>query len=245
MALQTTTNINVDFYDKKYILINAKQNDKESRFLSVTCYDHGKLFTLSSAYHSAYIRYKKADEYSVFNSCTINKGKVIVELTEQMLAASGICYADLIIVEGGNAIVDVDTGVITGIEGSSILSTMTFCIDVAETAVDNSDIESNYDFDGLNEALDEMKANYQQVILTAKSWAKGGTGIRENEDIDNARYYYDAAKDIVAGKSVIGVKGNNEAEYRKGNVNITAYNVGAIPTTDIATTNEVKEYLGI
>ena len=39
MSLQVTTNINVDFYDKKYILINAKQLDKNSRFLSVTCYN--------------------------------------------------------------------------------------------------------------------------------------------------------------------------------------------------------------
>lgn len=246
MALQTTTNINVDFYDKKYILINAKQNDKNSRFLSVTCYNHGEPFALSST-HSAYIRYKKADEYSVLDSCTIDKGKVIVELTEQMLAASGMCYADLIIVEGGSATVNADTGVITGINGSSILSTMTFCIDVSETAVDNSDIESNYDFDGLNETLDEMKANYQNVVKTARSWAVGGTGIRDGEDEHNAKYYAELAlKNAYGGDSIVtGIKCTNDISYRNGQVTISAYNVGAIPTTDIATTNEVKEYLGI
>ena len=247
MALKTTTNINVDFYDKKYILINAKQNDKNSRFLSITCYDHGELFTLSAANHSAYIRYKKANEYSVLNSCTIDKGKVIVELTEQMLAASGMCYADLIIVEGGNAIVDANTGVITSIEGSSILSTMTFCIDVAETAVDNFDIESNYDFDGLNEALDEMKADYQDVVKTARSWAEGGTGTRDGEDERNAKYYAELAlKNAYGGDSIVtGIKCTNDINYRNGQVTISAYNVGAIPTTDIATVSEVTDYLGI
>lgn len=246
MALQTTTNINVDFYDKKYILINAKQNDKNSRFLSVTCYNHGELFTLSAT-HSAYIRYKKADEHSVFNVCEINKGKVIIELTEQMLAVCGICYADLIIVEGGSAIVDANTGVITGIEGSSILSTMTFCIDVSETTVDNAQIESNYECNVLNETLDKYEAEYQNIVKTAKSWAEGGTGIRDGEDERNAKYYAELALKNAYGESsiVTGIKCTNDSAYRNGQVTISAYNVGAIPTADIATTNEVKEYLGI
>lgn len=246
MSLQSITNLNVDFYDKKYILINAKQLDKNSRFILVTCYNHGELFQLSAA-HSAYIRYKKADGYSVFNECQINKGKILVELTEQMLAVDGICCVDLVVLEGGNAIVDNDTGVITGIEGSSILSTMPFRIDVSETAVDNSEIESNYDFDGLNQALDEMKANYQNVVKTAKSWAVGGTGVRDGEDEHNAKYYAELAlKNAYGGDSIVtGIKCTNDSAYRNGQVTISAYNVGAIPTTDIATVSEVTDYLGI
>ena len=245
--LPTTTNINVDIYDKKHILINAKQFDKKSRFLSVTCYDHGKLFSVSSAHHSAYIRYKKADGYSVFNVCEIDKGEVIVELTEQMLAASGICYADLVILEGGNAIVDVNTGEITGVDGSSILSTMTFCIDVSETAVENSEIESNYECNILNETLDRYEANYQNVVKTAKSWAEGGTGIREGEDEHNAKYYAELAlKNAYGGDSIVtGIKCANDTDYRNGQVEINAYNVGAVPTTDIASVGEVTNYLGI
>ena len=245
--LKTTIDINVDFYDKKYILINAKQLDKNSRFLSVTCYNHGNLFTLSSASHSAYIRYKKADEHSVFNVCKIDKGKVIVELTEQMLAVDGMCYADLVIVEGGNAIVDANTGVITSIKGSSILSTMTFCIDVTETAVDNSDIESNYECNILNETLDRYEADYQNVVKTARSWAEGGTGIRDGEDEKNAKYYAELAlKNAYGGDSIVtGIKCTNDSAYRNGQVTISAYNVGAVPTTDIATVSEVADYLGI
>mgnify|MGYP003294533531 CR=1 FL=1 len=122
MALRTTTDINVDFYDKKYILINAKQNDKKSRFLLITCYDHGEIYHINSVEYSAYIRYKKSDEYGVFNFCEINnKGKILVELTEQMLSTSGICYADLVIINKGSAVVDENTGEIAMIDNSGIL----------------------------------------------------------------------------------------------------------------------------
>ena len=246
MALQSIMNIDVDFYDKKYILINAKQLDKNSRFISVTCHNRGEPFTISAAY-SAYIRYKKADEHSVFNVCNIDKGKIIIELTEQMLAADGVCCADLIIVDGGNAIVDANTGDITGVNGSSILSTMTFYIDVSETAVANSEIESKYEFNVLNETLDRYEANYQNVVKTAKSWAEGGTGTRENEDTTNAKYYAELAlKNAYGGDSIVtGIKCANDMNYRNGQVTINAYNVGAIPTADIATVSEVKNYLGI
>lgn len=195
MALQAVTNINIDFYDKKYILINAKQLDKKTRFLSVTCYNHGELYPINSGEHSAYIRYKKSDEHGVFNLCDINaKGKILVELTEQMLSATGICYADLVIVNKGSAKVNEDTGEIVAINNSGILSTMTFCIDVSETAVENSEIESSYEYDGLNEALEKAEAEYSQVVRMAKSYAHGGTGERTNEDTDNAKYYYEQAK---------------------------------------------------
>ena len=191
--LQTTTNINVDFYDKKHILINAKQLDRDSRFLSVTCYNHGKPYSLNSGEHAAYVRYRKADNYGVFNNCDINnKGNIIVKLTEQMLAADGICYADLVIVNKGEAEVNPNTGEINElIANASVLSTMTFCIDVSEVPVANSDIESTHEFILLNENLEKYWADFEDVMKTSKSWAVGGTGIkgRDNEDTDNSKYY--------------------------------------------------------
>lgn len=194
MALQITTNINVDFYDKKYILINAKQYDKSSRFISVSCYNNGKIYPINAGEHSAYIRYKKADNNSVFNFCEIDrKGKILVELTEQMLAVDGICYADLVIVNKGSANVDETTGEIVAINDASILSTMPLHIDITGTAVENSDIESSYEFNGLNVALEKAEAEYTEVILTSKSYAVGNTGIRDDENTDNAKYYYEQA----------------------------------------------------
>lgn len=195
MALQAIANINVDFYDKKYISINAKQLDRKTRFLSITCYSHGELCPLNSGEHSAYIRYKKPDGYSVFNFCDINpKGKILVELTEQMLAIAGICYTDLVVVNKGSAVVDENTGEIVAINNSGILSTMPFYVDVYETAFENSVVESSYEYDGLNEALEKAEAEYSQVIRMAKSYAVGETGERINEDTDNSKYYYEQSK---------------------------------------------------
>ena len=190
MALQTITDLSVDFYDKRYIVINAKQLDKNSRYLSITCLNRGEVFHINSGEHSAYVRYRKSDDYAVFNSCDINqKGKVIVELTEQMLASDGLCVVDLMIVNKGGAKVDANTGEIIAIDNASILSSMVFHIDVNETAVEHADIESSYEYDGLNVALEKAEAEYTEVMKTSKSWAVGGTGIRSGEDTDNSMYY--------------------------------------------------------
>lgn len=197
MAIQSIINMNVDFYDKEYILINAKQYDDKSRWISVTCYNQGELLGLNSNEHTAYVRYKKADGYGVLNTCRIDsKGRILVELTEQMLAAVGVCYVDLIIVNKGKAIINIDTGEIITVDSSPIISTMAFCINVYESAVDNSLIESSYEFNVLNEKLQKIDADYTEVIQLAKSYAVGdANNIRENENYDNSKYWSEQAHD--------------------------------------------------
>ncbi len=219
MALQSITNINVDFYDKKYILINAKQLDKNSRFLSVTCYNHGELYPINAGEHSAYIRYKKPDNNSVFNFCDIDrKGKILVELTEQMLVSDGICSADLVIVNKGNANVDVETGEIVAINNASILSTMPLHIDAIGSAVANTDIESSYEFDGLNTALEKVEAEYTEVILTSKSWAVGDTNIRNGENTDNAKYYAKQASNSASAANTSALSAANSEALAEGHM---------------------------
>jgi len=79
-------NIDIDLYNKKYIAITAKQYDINSRYLLFTCYNQGNVFFLNSG-NCAFIRYRKPDDLGVFNQCTITPdGKILVELTEQMLS---------------------------------------------------------------------------------------------------------------------------------------------------------------
>lgn len=213
MALQITTNINVDFYDKKYMLINAKQYDDASRWIAITCYNQGSIFNLSANKHSAYVKYRKADGYGVLNSCKINnKGEVLVELTEQMLAADGICYVDLVVINKGSAMVNIDTGEITAIDDTPILSTMAFCVNVYETTIDNSEIESSYEYDALNDLLQRAEAEYTEVIRLTKSYAVGDAGeIRDRENFDNAKYYYEQSL-INANNSSISEANTKESE---------------------------------
>lgn len=245
MALESIVNIDVDFYDKKYILINAKRLDRSSRFFSITCYNQGNVVSIDG--YTAYIRYKKADGYAVFNFCKIDKNKIVVELTEQMLASDGICVADLVIVENGQAEVDVNTGEIININNTSILSTMPIYIDVIDVAANNSNIESTYEVNMLNETLQKYEADYQDVVKTAKSWAVGGTGSRNDEDTNNAKYYAELAlENAFGGDSIVAkIKGSNESNFRSGEVIISAENVGAVSTENIANVNEVKGFLGI
>lgn len=201
MSLQTNMNISVDFHDNKYIMVNAKQLDSGSRLIAVTCYNQGNIMNLTANKHTAYVRCRKADGYRVFNNCRINyKGEVLVELTEQMLAADGICYVDLVIVEKGKAIVNIDTGEIVTIDESPILSTMAFCVNVYEAAVENKIIESSYEYDGLNDLLQRADANYSEVAQLARSYAMGDANdIREDEDFDNSKYYSSLSKSYAVG----------------------------------------------
>ena len=195
MALEVVKNIDVDFYNKEYILINAKQYDTNSRVISITCYNQGELMRLGESNHSAYVKYRKADGTGVFNSCRINsRGQVLVELTEQMLAVNGVCRVDLVIVNKGDALVSVETGDVIAIDDSSILSTMEFYVNVCESAVGNPEFESMYECDALNDLLQRAEADYSEVVTMAKSYAVGGTGIRGGENTDNAKYYYQQSR---------------------------------------------------
>ena len=157
MSLEIIKEISVDFYYSKYIQINAKQDDKSSRFILVTCYNQGTFFPIDNTYNYAFIRYRKPDALNVFNSCNITEdGKILIELTEQMLAFDSKCYADLVIVHNEPIPVDsieVNNGELITNENTSILSSMLFCINVIETVLDSSEIESCDEYNALNDLL--------------------------------------------------------------------------------------------
>jgi hypothetical protein len=190
MALEVIKNIDIDFYDKKYVLINAKQLDNKSRHLLVNCYNQGTIIPINEGEHAAYIRYEKSDDYSVFNECKIKGvGKVLVEFTEQMLASDGICYADLLIVNKDDAEINSETCEIVIKNDACVLSSMTFCIDVSEIPVANSEIESSYEYNAFNQSLADYWKRFEDVMKTSKSWAIGEGGVRDDESTDNSKYW--------------------------------------------------------
>lgn len=242
MALEIIKNIDVDFYNKEYILVNAKQYDTNSRVISITCYNQGELMRLSDSQHSAYVRYRKADGHPVLNSCRINsRSQVLVELTEQMLAANGICYVDLIIVNKGDALVNTNTGEILAIDDSSILSTMAFYVNAYEVAVANSEYESSYEFDGLNDLLQRAEADYREVMLTSKSWAVGKTGIRDGENTDNSKYYSEQSSSSASASNASALNAaNSEKNAEEYMSNALEYMNTAKSHMDEAQTSETN-----
>lgn len=174
MSLNIVREINVDFHDSKYIQVNAKQYDLASRFILVSCYNQGEFFPIHAFNHSAFVKYKKSDGNDVFNTCQINyEGKVLIELTEQMLAAIGTCYAELMILN--NNPVETETRPVVNNTGDlvintdNILSTMNFCINVIANTVDHEDIESTSEYNALNELLVKATEDYKYIVSAAKA----------------------------------------------------------------------------
>lgn len=178
MKKEIVTNIDIDFYDTRYLTINAKQYDKQSRFILFSCHDNGKSVLFDSSKNYAYVRYRKPDYLGVFNECTITKeGNILVELTEQMLAVPGNCYADVFIIENpkieieeGEIIEDLDK--ILAARKGSIVSTMNFCVNVISTALQNSEIESSYEFGALNDLIDKVTKDYTFIVEQCKTHAE-------------------------------------------------------------------------
>ena len=93
----------------------------------------------------------------------------------------------------------------------------------------------------------EVKAGHLYNIsdnFTTNESFKRGAGI-EYAAGTNVYMTSDGALDCLASTTVNGVKGEKETEYRRGNVNITVENIGAVSSDDVATVDEVKELLGI
>lgn len=188
MGINTIKEISLDLYNRKIVTVEAKQYDKFSRYVLVTCLDQGSVFRLDNTCVFAFVRYRKADELSVFNQCIItDSGKILVELTEQMLAVPGNCIADLLIVGNELESFEIEPPIIATdgtIETSnSILSTMKFCINVIASPIENSEIESSYEYDALNQLLIKATTDYKFVIEQARAHAEAAKKSEENAKI--------------------------------------------------------------
>lgn len=296
MSLQDIKQLNIDFSTQKYVSLDVKQYDRNSRFILVSCYKNGEFLSINNDIYHAYVRYRKADNYGVFNDCQVTKdGKVLIELTEQMLSVAGLSYVDLVIYDIVDISVEVtnnDNGMpqIINTDNTSILSTMTFIVNVVESVFDNMDITSSTEYNALNNLLIEANRDYTNIITycrqselnakesennakiseinakssensaslsasnasvsesnasqseanakssedssllymnnsksymdnaklsenaskesetnalnsanLSKSYAVGSTGVRDNENIDNAMYYYEFVKNVAEG----------------------------------------------
>lgn len=170
MDLQTTRQLNIDVSNHKYLSIDAKQYDRNLRYILITCYNQGDFLPINKNTCFASVRYRKPDNYGVFNTCEITQdGKILVELTEQMLAVAGLCYADVVIHENLNLAVNIVENADGSVEiidtgNSGIISTMTFIVNVHEAAFDNEEVESSYEYDALNDLLTEARRNYDAVM---------------------------------------------------------------------------------
>ncbi len=79
----------------------AKQNDAGSRYLLATINANGVLQTVPAT-ATVSLKVVKPDDTKTLTAGTVSNGKILVELTNQTLAVSGMAYCELQIIESGS-----------------------------------------------------------------------------------------------------------------------------------------------
>ena len=152
------TDLDIDFVRQKFVKINAKAGDSNTRFIRITCYNDGVKSPLDSIASDVYLRYKKSDGTNVFVKGDINEyGQAEVEIVKQMLTAYGLCYADLLVIDKESPIIR-DGGKID-ILSASVVSSMLFCINVQSEAFSDDVLESFDDYSDLLAIIEAAKLN--------------------------------------------------------------------------------------
>lgn len=192
--------------------VYAKQYDNNMRIIKTNLYANGQPYTVQSGF-DVNVRMAKPDGTYVYNPALEASGTyALIVLTQQMLAVAGECPAEIEVTQGSN-----------------VLSTATFVICVAADPVPEHAIESTNEFktiqeiaakveaaakvvtdnlDAINAVSENIEAiknapqqaqNAANSATLAQSWAVGGTGTREGEDTDNAKYYAQIAQQVAQG----------------------------------------------
>lgn len=192
--------------------VYAKQYDNNMRIIKTNLYANGQPYTVQSGF-DVNVRMAKPDGTYVYNPALEASGTyALIVLTQQMLAVAGECPAEIEVTQGSN-----------------VLSTATFVICVAADPVPENSIESTDEFKTIQELAAEVEAaakvvtnnldainavsenieaiknapqqaqNAANSATLAQSWAVGGTGTREGEDTDNAKYYAQIAQQVAQG----------------------------------------------
>lgn len=157
--------LTVDLWEDKYCHISAKQMDN-ARHILVTVTEHGipKTFTDETTVN---VRVRKPDGSEVYNPCElIEDGRILIHLTEQILAVSGCAEMDL-----------------QFIKGSKIYSTKNMHIDIVSTPYPNSAISSSYEFDALNRQIEHLESVESDIKSSEKKRETQENARTENESI--------------------------------------------------------------
>ena len=181
----------MDFYNNNMVIVNAKQYDTASRNIVVTCTDSGKTVQLDWTTMSAYTRCTKPDGNYILNRAAINpSGQVQIPLTQQMLAAVGKVTVDIMIFATNNIDIDNlsdldDINSLYRQKEVTVISTMTFYINVVETAANLPAISSSYEYNALIDGLTSLTTTEKHMkdLDTALNKAENARVTAENKRV--------------------------------------------------------------
>lgn len=195
--------------------VRAVQGDNQTRYVHITLLDNQIPYDLSDI--EPVLRGSKPDGTTIFNHCGISDdGEIIVELTGQILASAGTGKYEIALYKtnGQDEVLtsfpfniyvspaSFNAGNITSSDEFTELSGIIKNIDSINQNVESAkDSAENAKLSADQSAASAISASDSatQADLSAadalsssalsKSWAVGETGIREDEDTDNSKYY--------------------------------------------------------
>ncbi len=157
--------ISVDFLNHSYHTVQSKQLDN-SRYLICTLTENGIPRAVRPD-EIARLRLEKPDKTYVYNECeTIEDGRILVTLTEQILAAKGKAQCDI---------------QLTSINGI-IYSTKNFIINIDSVPYPLDAIESSDEFDALNDIIAREGERIKIVEELEQTVTENETVRNENEN---------------------------------------------------------------
>lgn len=167
---------------------------------------------------TATIEGTKPDGNGFSYECTISNNEVTVETTAQMTVLSG----------------SIDCK-ITFFKESDRIGTALFILDIEKAALNSDTPISEAEIPPIIALAREQEQN-------AEAWAvgtKNGEPVSEDDPQyeNSSKWWAEYAESAVTG--VTGVKGNAETNYRRGNVNLTPSDLGALSTDGDSEDNTV------
>ena len=133
-----TTRINIEMTgDTKRYLVSAKQGDKATRYIVAKLLNDGTAYTIPAGARVAF-NVEKPDGKHVYNACTYSDSEVTVELTNQILAATGTAYCDI----------EVRTS-----DNTQLITTASFTIEIEKSMRNDDAILSANEFTELEDRI--------------------------------------------------------------------------------------------
>lgn len=153
--IKMITDVQIDLYgETQHYLASAKQGDRATRYLRVQLMNNGNEFQIPDQV-VLIANIKKPDGKFCYNECKNEENRVMVQLTNQALAAAGTAYCDI---------------EMRSTTGEKILSSAAFTIEIEPSMRDENAIVSCNEMTVLDNLIqryiDSMVEARQQVLDT-------------------------------------------------------------------------------
>ena len=226
--------IRADLYDNSVVIARAKQYDKATRYLNITCTNDGEVVPILSSECRAMAKILTPDGRNIHDTALINDsdGTITVELTDSILHTAGSAYIDVNLYSKSK---------------EALLTSMTIKLIIARSVYDDGREINSDEFNALTDLLAEVvksendRTTAENIRITNEKDRQDHEAERqENERVrknaENARI---ANEDNRTSHFNDMIRIADEKTKEAENVNIEAW---ATPADPDAQDKGIKEY---